>query len=188
MTDQHFRGYVGFTYREIKEKYLDTAHKDFQQYLLDTLVGSTRAGNRFNPIGEFGAIYVSLDPETPFRELYRAYARTADAANPEDIAAKRVLLTIDVSLQRVVNLSEPIEREEWGITKVDVVGDWAPCQQLARSILHSHEAIRYPSATGRGENLAIFYDRLREGSYLHLVRSDVVSVAFDRFMIQEDDQ
>jgi RES domain-containing protein len=183
MADQHFRGYVGLTYREVKEKYLDTAHKDFQQYLLDTLIGSMRAGNRFNPVGEFGAIYLSLDPETPFRELYRAYVRSAGTSNPEDIAAKRALLTVDVSLQQVVNLSDAAERKEWGVTPEHLTGEWASCQQLARSIYHSHEAIRYPSATGQGENLAIFYDRLVQGSYLHLVRSEVVTVSFDQFRL-----
>ena len=178
---------MGLAHREMKEKYLDTTHKDFQRYLLDTLVGSMRAGNRFNPVGEFGAIYVSLDPETPFRELYRAYRRTADTYHPEDIAAKRVLLTIDASLQRVVNLSESPERDAWGITEADVVGGWAPCQELARNVLHSHEAIRYPSATGQGENIAVFYDRLLEGSYLHLVRSEIVTVSFDRFVAPQQD-
>jgi RES domain-containing protein len=179
--DQHFRGYVGLAYREIKGKYLDATHNDFQQYLLNTLVGSERVGNRFNPVGEFGAIYVSLDPDTPFRELYRAYLRMADAPHPEDIAAKQVLLTVDVLLHRVVNLSDADEREKWGITSDELAGSWAPCQQLARTLHHSHEAIRYPSATGRGENLAVFYDQLRERSYLRLVRSEVVTVSFDQF-------
>jgi RES domain-containing protein len=181
VADQHFRGYVGLAYREIKEKYLDTTHRDFQQYLLNTLVGSERVGNRFNPVGEFGAIYVSLDPHTPFRELYRAYVRTAGTLHPEDIAAQRVLLTVDVLLHRVVNLSDADECVKWGITSGDLADSWVPCQQLARAIHHSHEAIRYPSATGQGENLAVFYDQLREGSYLRLVRSEVVTVSFDQF-------
>ena len=133
MAEQRFRGYFGFAHREIKEKYLDTARRDFQKYLLDTLVGSMRVGNRFNPAGEFGAIYMSLDPETPLRELYRAYMRTADTSNPEDIAAGRVLLTVDVSIQRSVNLSDASECKAWGITPTALSGDdWALCQQLAR--------------------------------------------------------
>jgi transcriptional regulator with XRE-family HTH domain len=36
-----------------------------------TLLGSLGTEGRFNPTGEFGALYVSLDPETPFRELRR---------------------------------------------------------------------------------------------------------------------
>jgi hypothetical protein len=45
------RGYVGLAYREAKAKYLHSAHANFKQYLIDTLRGSRRAGNRYNPPG-----------------------------------------------------------------------------------------------------------------------------------------
>jgi len=171
----HDRGYVGLTYRETTPKYGATAHADFPRYLLDTLFGSLRAGSRFNPPGEFGAVYVSLDPETPFRELRRAYTRLADVPNLVDVAARRILLTIDVTLARVVNLGDAGECRAWDVLPADLAGDdWTPCQAVARHVRREHEAIRYPSATGLGENLAIFYDRLRPTSALHLLQSEEV--------------
>ncbi len=37
-----------------------------------------------------------------------------------------------------------------------------------------YEAIRFPSATGAGENLAIFLDRLAAGSYIRIIREQEV--------------
>jgi hypothetical protein len=37
-----------------------------------------------------------------------------------------------------------------------------------------YEAIRFPSATGAGENLAIFLDRLAPGSYIRIIREQEV--------------
>jgi RES domain-containing protein len=172
----HFTGYVGLAYREAKAKYRPRVEGEFDRYLTDTLRGSMRTdANRFNALGEFGAVYVSLDAATPIRELIRSYRLTVDTDSPEDIAADRILLTLDIVLSRVVDLGDGQQCVEWGIARDAVRGnDKAPCQAVAREIRRTHEAIRYPSATGTGENLAIFVDRL--GPTSRIVLCDIADV------------
>lgn len=99
-----FRGTV---YRHAAPQFTDIGPA-----LLD---GSCRVGGRFNAHGEFGVLYVSLDPDTTRAELRR---RAGTARQEVGRAARR----------------------------------------------DGYEAIRYPSAAGAGENLAVFLDRLHPGS------------------------
>jgi RES domain-containing protein len=145
-------GYAGPAYREAKSKYRSDVERDLYAYLRATLAGSMRTDqNRFNILGEFGAIYLSLDRETPLRELERTYRKLAATANPEDISSPRILITLEVRLARVADLRNPHECEEWGIAPAAVTGDdLAPCQSVAREIRRTHEALRWKSATGSG--------------------------------------
>jgi RES domain-containing protein len=122
-------------------------------------------GGRFNPTGEFGALYVSLDPETPFRELRRQAVKAGlDVLD----FLPRTLFAADARLQRVLDLA---------CADVPLLGsdDWTACQGVARRArLAGYEAIRFPSATGAGENLAIFLDRLAPGSYVRIIREEDV--------------
>jgi hypothetical protein len=137
--------------------------------------------NRFNVLGEFGAIYLSLDRETPVRELERTYRKLAATANPEDISVPRILMTLEMSLARVADLRDPRECEEWGITPAAVTGDdLAPCQAAARDIRRTHEALRWNSAAGSGENIALFFDRLLPESSVKLVSVNEIVLPWSR--------
>lgn len=134
---------------------------------------SARAGGRFNPAGEFGAIYVSLDPDTPLREL----RRQAIHAGVEVIAfLPRTLFAADARLQRVVDLACADGPAAWGLSDAALASDdWSACQDVARRArMEGFEAIRFPSATGAGENLAVFPDRLAPGSYIRIIREEEV--------------
>lgn len=78
----------------------------------------------------------------------------------------RVLLTVELRLNLVVDLTGAIARGWRGLDLTTVVSDtFAPCQEFASLVRQiGYEAIRYPSATGEGENLAVFYDRLQAAS------------------------
>ena len=169
---EHFTGYVGLAFREAKARYAPELAHDVARYLWNTLLGSMRTdANRFNMEGEFGAVYMSLDPKTPIRELERTYRRHAGTARPEDISADRILITLDVRLARVADLRDPDVCATWGIGPDEITSDdIGPCQQVARQIRRTHEALRYRSATGAGENLALFYDRLLGESSVSLLR------------------
>jgi RES domain-containing protein len=167
------RVYVGLAYREAKAKYRALIERNLIQYITDTLAGNLRVGARFNPPGEFGALYMSLDPETPIDELLRTYARWLDTTRPEDIGAPRLLLTLDVRLSAVADLRDGGECLSWGLTPAALIADdWSPCQDAARYIRRHHEALLAPSATGRGTTLAIFADRLNATSSVTLVAVD----------------
>ena len=167
----HIIGYAGTAFREAKSKYRRDVERDLFAYLHATLAGSMRTDqNRFNVFGEFGAIYLSLDPETPLRELARTYRKFASTVKPEDISVPRILMIFELQLTRVADLRDPNECEAWGIAPPAVTGDdLAPCQAVAREIRRTHEALRWASATGSGENIALFFDRLLPTSHIELM-------------------
>lgn len=138
---------------------------------------SARAGGRFNPAGEFGAIYVSLDPDTPLRELRRQAVRGG-----VDVISflPRPLFAAEARLQRVADLACAGGPEQWGLPIAALSSDdWTDCQRVARRArAGGYEAVRFPSATGAGENLAIFMDRLAPGSYIRIVREEEVRPIF----------
>lgn len=136
-------------------------HAEIGPALLD---GSRQVGGRFNPPGEFGALYLSLRPATARAELNRRAARTGVAL--EDLLP-RVLLTVNVELGRVLDLRDPEERARWGLDEEGVSGDdHGPCREIGRAARREgYEAILYPSAARReGTNLVVFLDRLHSGS------------------------
>lgn len=131
----------------------------------ETLRASERFPFRFNPAHEFGVLYVALEREIAVAELLR---RAQLSGMLVQAYAPRVMLTLDVRLGKVLDLTDPEVRREWDITPDDLASDdYTRCQEVARvARREGYEAIRYPSATGGGENLAIFYDRRRTGSYV----------------------
>jgi RES domain-containing protein len=157
--------FAGAVFRQSSPRYAEITER--------TLSASARAGGRFNPAGEFGAIYVSLDPDTPLREL----RRQAVHAGVEVIALlPRTLFAAEARLQRVVDLACADGPGAWGLADAALASDdWTACQNVARHArMQGYEAIRFPSATGAGENLAIFLDRLAPGSYVRILREDEV--------------
>jgi len=157
--------FAGAVYRQSSPRYAEITER--------TLLASFGTGGRFNPTGEFGAVYVSLDPETPFREL----RRQAGKAGLQILdLLPRTLFAAEARLQRVLDLTCPEGRTNAGLTPQSLASDdWSACQEVARRSRHAgYEAIRFPSATGSGENLAIFLDRLAPGSYIRILREEEV--------------
>lgn len=131
---------------------------------LGLLEGSCQAGGRFNPQGEFGALYLSLELDTARAELKR---RAARSGVPLEDLLPRVLLAVVVELGRVLDLRDPEERARWGLEEESLSGDdHGPCQEVGRAARREgYEAILYPSAArARGMNLVVFLDRLHPGS------------------------
>jgi RES domain-containing protein len=135
-------------------------------------LASLGTGGRFNPTGEFGALYVSLDPETPFRERRQAMKAGMDVLP----LLPRTLFAADARLQRVLDLSCADVPVEYRLPERSLGSDdWTACQDVARRARRAgYEAIRFPSATGAGENLAIYLDRLSPGSYVRIIREEEV--------------
>lgn len=155
--------YRGPAYRQSRPRYAEATAR--------TLAASARAGGRFNPAGEFGALYVSLDPETPLRELRRQAAR--DAADLATLLP-RTLFALDVSLHRLLDLTRAEVRDRWDISDGALASDdWSACQAVARRArADGYEAIRFPSASGEGENLAIFMDQLGPFSFVRILNEN----------------
>ncbi len=130
-----------------------------------TLEASRGVEGRFHVRGDFGAIYVAADRKTALAELdYRARSL---GLRREDLLP-RLLLTMEASVRRILDLTDLEAREAWGLTLDDLLGsDYGRCQEVARAArADGFEAIRFRSARASGENYAIFFDRLVPGSHL----------------------
>ena len=121
-------------------------------------------------------MYVALSRPVALEELKR---RAAKVGRPVTSFAPRVLFVLNVYLERVLDLTQARVRTDWDITLEDLRTDdvYDRCQEVALVARHEgYEAIRFPSATGHGENLAIFYDRIRVASYVLLVTEEPVDL------------
>lgn len=147
-------------------------HTDFSA----TIRASERYAFRFNPEGEFGVLYVALAPETARGELERQAQRLGI---PVARLAPRLMLHIRVSLTRVLDLTDAATRRSHGLTLKNLSSDdYTPCQAVAREARQSgYEAILYPSATGAGKNLAIFYDGIDSSSSVQIVGHEILPLA-----------
>jgi hypothetical protein len=98
------------------------------------------------------------------RELAR---RANRAAIPVSQLMPRDLVTVELQLAMVLDLTDPKVQAEWGLTARALASDaFIACQEVGAAARRAgYEAILYPSATGAGVNLALFYDRLRAGSH-----------------------
>jgi RES domain-containing protein len=123
---------------------------------------------RFNT-AEVGAVYVSLEPDTAVEELRRRAAR--DGVSLADMHPRSLFL-IELLLHEVVDLTAPGQLGAWGLTAQDLVSnDLQRCREVAGVAARlGAEAIRWPSATGAGQSVAVFIDQLRPGSHADVVR------------------
>jgi RES domain-containing protein len=151
---------VGLTFRATSPRYADL-HK--------TAAMSRLHPGRFNT-ADVGAVYVSREPETAIEELRRRAAR--DAVSLADMHP-RSIFEVDLLLHEVLDLRVPGQLESWGLTQGDLLSDeTARCQEVASLAARlGAEAIRWTSATGAGQSLAVFVDQLRPGSHAEIVRS-----------------
>ena len=136
-----------------------------------TLRASAREGGRFNPQHEFGAIDVSLSRDTAVAELHRRAQRLGvDVAD----LFPRTMIRLKVKLERVLDLTNPRIAADWGLSSAQFTSDdFTPCQEVARGARRDgYEAIRFPAASGAGENAAIFLDRMHPDSTVVVEGSD----------------
>ncbi len=147
-------GFHGSAWHATAAEHAPVSPADLPAYLDHAMTHTRAEGGRFNPPGEFGAIYLALDERTARQE--------SDA--PE------VILELDVTLSHICDLTRPDERARCGLTPEELcAGHHGPCQRAGRALREAgYEGVRYPSAAGDGVNLAVFRDRLREGASLRL--------------------
>lgn len=143
-------------YRVLDAVYLDQASYHFPAYVRDTLAASQHHGGRFNPAGEFGALYVSLDEETVWAEMaHRFHTEGIDGLPPS-----MGLLRIVVQAGRYADLTGDAGRAAWDVALSDLVDDdWLLCWTLARAVRAVADALHAPSARATGTNMPLFADR-----------------------------
>lgn len=157
-------------FRDLRGKAFEAGvyrHVSSQYDALDSS-GSLKAGGRWNPPGEYGVLYTALDEETAKAELERLAER--QGLTLEDLAP-RDLVSIGVTLSKVLDLTDEKILRQIGISENEIVGnDISLCLEISR-LAHraGFEAILVPSATKRGSILAVFGDCLRPTSRLEVV-------------------
>lgn len=124
----------------------------------DAFVGGTmgRWGKTF-PVVYVGRPDTSVTVEA-YRHLVEPYGIDPAMVKP------RVLYTVTVDVGRVLDLTDPAHRETVGLSDRDLmseVDDYEACQEVGRAAhqLEVH-AVLAPAATGLGETLALFAQRI----------------------------
>jgi RES domain-containing protein len=121
--------------------------------------GARLVGGRWNPPGSFAVLYLALDIPTAIAEFARLATKQGRAG--EDFLP-RDLFTYETRLQHVVDLriSDNANAVHLDATSI-AADDLTACQLVGEAAHHAgFEGVLAPSATGSGDALAIFLDRL----------------------------
>jgi RES domain-containing protein len=120
--------------------------------------GARSQGGRWNPPESFATLYLALDEKTAVEEFRRMARRSG--RRPEDFLPRN-LHRLHLDLQSVLDLTGA-PRLPGALAEIDFQGDsLAPTQAVGEAAQYlGHEAVKAPSATGSGEVLAVFLDRL----------------------------
>ena len=139
--------------------------------------GSRLRGGRYNPPGEFGALYCSLEPATAAAEIARG--RMARGIDPSAVPEGSLsLYDVEVSLDAVLDLTNPEILHQLGLS-VEALkgGDLTIPRRLAQEARDTgYQAILAPSAAVPGaKNLVLFLDRLSAPPRVLSSRSTLLS-------------
>jgi RES domain-containing protein len=120
------------------------------------------AAGRWNRYGEYGCLYTALTREGAAAEYRKVVGRHAGLAERDD--AKRDLVSLEVRVLPVLDLTDRAVRREWEVTLEALTGDsdgsLEACRSLAdRARASGYRAILSPSAALRGAaNLNIYLE------------------------------
>lgn len=139
-------------------------------------VGSVLTGGRYNAKGTFEALYLAENPTTTLLEVqFAASSGGRFVAQPHD---PYVVFSVAFRLQRLVDLHDPRNLAQLGLSPTDLQRPWrlkqargepVLTQKIGRALFDlGHEGLNYPSATDGTANLAVFPDNLRPGSALEI--------------------
>jgi len=121
--------------------------------------GARVNGGRWNPPNSFAAVYTALERKTIDSEFQRLARR---AALPPESFLPRRLARIEVSLTRVLDLTDARTRSLLGVSTSDLTeDDWAPTEAIGLAAHYlGFEAVLAPSADDPGATLCIFMTSL----------------------------
>lgn len=125
--------------------------------------GARIQGGRWNPPNSFPVLYLAWQRETAIAEFYRRAER--EGIPPENLLPRH-LHRYRVELQGVLDLTNPEMADAVGLTRdAFTATDASRCQAVGDAAHYvGCEAVLALSATGIGEVVAVFSDRLRAGS------------------------
>jgi RES domain-containing protein len=141
-------------------------------------VGARIHGGRWNPPDSYSTLYLALSRQVAAAEWRRAAARQSLALSD---FLPRELYEFRVSLRAALDLSSEETRELVGLTLATLTADDpGVCQRIGEAAHYlGREAVVAPSATGRGDIVAVFLDRLLPDSRLEVIRYETWEVEDD---------
>ncbi|MDX1926118.1 MAG: RES family NAD+ phosphorylase [Pirellulaceae bacterium] len=167
------KGFSGTVVRSVGTKYA-TETSFF------TGSGAAKTGGRWNRVG-IEAVYASLDVMTATQEAYQnfiVYGLPLSGIRP------RVTAGADVSLVKVLDLTDASVRRKLGFSREDLVDeDWRAIQAAGEEswtqaigrgcYLAGFEGILVPSARNlKGKNIVVFPKNLSKSSKLRMIAAD----------------
>ncbi len=126
--------------------------------------GSLRAGGRYNPPGELGVLYTSLDRATATKEVARGL-RLRGVDPKQFPAGAWWVYELQVELEAVLDLTDPDVLEKLGIERDALAAtDLRATRRIAAEARSAgYQALLAPSAAAPGaKNLIVFLDTLPE--------------------------
>ena len=124
--------------------------------------GSLKAGGRFNPANEFGALYTSLDATAAAKEVARGLRQRGIDPGEFPEGAWWVY-ELEVKLESVLDLTDPDILEKTGLQRDSLVGSSVDATRkiAGEARDQGYQALLVPSAAAAGsKNLVIFLDRI----------------------------
>ena len=126
------------------------------------LTGSN-AGGRWGRPNTFPVLYVGRPLDAVIIEAYRHLVDDVEGMRP-DLVQPRHLIVCRVQCTNILDLCDDDNQRRLSLTAAELsshVGDYDACQQVA-SVAHQlgWHGINAPSASGHGETLALFEERL----------------------------
>jgi RES domain-containing protein len=123
--------------------------------------GSLRAGGRFNPPNEFGALYTSLEAATAVKEVARGLRQRG--IDPDEFPEGAWwVYELEVKLESVLDLTDADLLQKSGLQRDSLTGgDVIATRGIAAEARErGYEALLVPSSAASGsKNLVIFLDK-----------------------------
>lgn len=121
--------------------------------------GARIVGGRWNPKGSFAVLYLGTSQKTVIAEFHRLAAQQHLAP---DQFLPRTLHRYATDLHATLDLRDPSALSDAGLTPAQIGGDdLGPCQAVGEAaFVAGFEAVIAPSATGHGDVVAVFLERV----------------------------
>lgn len=125
------------------------------------------AGGRWNPRGEFEALYLALSEEGAVGEFIR-YVGHYKSFAPDD-ATTREIVRVKVKVTRILDLTDPKLRASLGVTREDLRSSRDQWEDITWPVARAafaagFEGILVPSAANGWVNLVLFPENLLPAS------------------------
>jgi RES domain-containing protein len=137
--------------------------------LAATAASSREDPGRFNT-ATVGAVYVSREADTAMDELRRTTELEGKSLADAHPCA---ILAVELDLAAIVDLTTRDAMDAWDLNENDLSSeDMRRCQTAAQRIARAGaEGVRWPSAAGSGQSLAIFIEQLQPRSRAVIMRT-----------------